>query len=441
MNRNLKEINFEKCKHRIVIYHEKFLNKNTIENKFQFLLSFKFIFLNDRIVTHLWNEKKTFYDLFAKFASLKLYALIKNWIQDKNYHCYRCNQIVRRVHVFEKFFIFHLAIRCDFEMMLMIKNMRTFDNIKFTSNTLAWHFLLNTNDAFCLHIVAKLNKLIIVQNLLLQKLKTLNKRFESKVYTLMHVIAHRLSHKYFQNFIKFLMNEICVFRVDMHAKTLNEMTSLKTVFSDNMINANSIYSLLSFQDQDSLNFDHLLNIIVNNKDHEINIKINKIRLIIIDNKIDMTNAQNSLYIAVINTVAKNWDQKFTKTTMIMWKTLIADRVFLNYFDDHDITSLIFAIEKTSLTFLENLDILKKNDMKQLSLNFLTFDKDGDIFHILAQLSNNRSVINIVEKNIERQSRMLILNHDSRSTTMTYLIKHDFEKCLKYLNQLSEFFWK
>ena len=34
MNRDFKKINFEKCKHRIVIYHEKFLNKNMIKNKF-----------------------------------------------------------------------------------------------------------------------------------------------------------------------------------------------------------------------------------------------------------------------------------------------------------------------------------------------------------------------------------------------------------------------
>ena len=144
------------------------------------------------------------------------------------------------------FFIFHFAIQCDFEIMFMIKNMRTLNNIKFTSNILIWHFLLNANDAFYFHIAAKLNKFVIVRNLLLQKSKTFNERFENKVYTLMHVIAHRLNHKYFQNFIEFLMNEICVSRVDMHARTLNEMTLLKTVFSDNMINANSIYNLWSF---------------------------------------------------------------------------------------------------------------------------------------------------------------------------------------------------
>ena len=172
----------------------------------------------------------------------------------------------------------------------MIKNIRTFNNIEFTLNTLIWHFLLNANDAFCFHIIAKLNKLIIIQNLLLQKLKTFNKRFKSRIYTLMHVIAHRLNHKYFQNFIKFLMSEICVSCVDMHAKILNKMISLKTIFFNNMINANLIYNLLNSQNQNNLNFDHLLNIIIDNKDHEINIKINKIKLIIINNKIDMTNA-------------------------------------------------------------------------------------------------------------------------------------------------------
>ena len=80
-------------------------------------------------------------------------------------------------------------------------------------------------------------------------------------------------------------------------------------------------------------------------------------------------------------------------------------------------------------------------MKQLSLNYLTFDKDDDIFHIFVQLNNDRSVIDIVERNIERQSWMFIFNYDFRSTTMTYLIKHDFEKCLKYLDQFSEFFWR
>ena len=72
--------------------------------------------------------------------------------------------------------------------------------------------------------------------------------------------------------------------------------------------------------------------------------------------------------------------------------MITDRVSLNYFDDHNITFfitfLIFAIKKASLTFLKNLDILKKNDMKQLSLNFLILDKDDDIFYILVQLNND-----------------------------------------------------
>ena len=101
------------------------------------------------------------------------------------------------------------------------------------------------------------------------------------------------------------MNEFCVSRLDMHARTLNKIISLKTIFSDNMINANSIYNLLNFQDQDNLNFDHLLNIIVDNKNYEINIKINKIRLIIIDSKINMTNAQSSSYIVVINIITEN----------------------------------------------------------------------------------------------------------------------------------------
>ena len=64
MNSDFKLIVFENCKHRIVIYDEKILNKNTIENKirflqntienkFRFLLSSEVIFFNDRIVTHL----------------------------------------------------------------------------------------------------------------------------------------------------------------------------------------------------------------------------------------------------------------------------------------------------------------------------------------------------------------------------------------------------
>ena len=56
---------------------------------------------------------------------------------------------------------------------------------------------------------------------------------------------------------------------------------------------------------------------------------------------------------------------------------------LNYFDDHDMTSLIVAIENASSAFLKNLNILKKNKMKQLNLNFLILDKNDDISHILA----------------------------------------------------------
>ena len=114
-------------------------------------------------------------------------------------------------------------------------------------------------------------------------------------------------------------------------------------------------------------------------------------------------------------------------------------MFLNYFNVHDITSLIHAIENASLAFLKILDILTKNEMKQLRLNFLTFDKNNDISRAFAQRSNDRNIFNIVERNTERQSRKFIFNYDSRSAAIIYLIKHDFEKCLKYLNQLSEFF--
>ena len=114
-------------------------------------------------------------------------------------------------------------------------------------------------------------------------------------------------------------------------------------------------------------------------------------------------------------------------------------MFLNYFDDYDSTSLILAIENASSAFLKNLDILKKNEMKQLSLNFLILDKNDDIFYILVQRSSDRKIFDIVERNIKRQSQMFISDHDSRSATMAYLIKNDFEKCLTYLNQLSESF--
>ena len=73
------------------------------------------------------------------------------------------------------------------------------------------------------------------------------------------------------------------------------------------------------------------------------------------------------------------------------------------------------------------------------MNFLTFDKDGDIFHILVQRSSDRKILDIVKKNIERQSQMFISDHDFRSAAMTYLIKNNFEKCLTYLDQLLKFF--
>ena len=159
-----------------------------------------------------------------------------------------------------------------------------------------------------------MNKFIIIKNLLLQKSKILNERFKSKIYTLMHVIA-RKENEYFQNIVKFLMSENRISRADMHARTLNERTSLKTTFSRYMINAKSIYSLLSSRDQDSLNFDYLLNIIVNNKNYNVNFKIHMIRTIIINNKIEMTNARNSFYNVIVNNVEKNENQKFTKMIM------------------------------------------------------------------------------------------------------------------------------
>ena len=111
VDRDLEGANFEECKHRTVTCHEEFLSKDTVENKLRPLLPSEFIFPNDRTATHLWDEKGTPCGLFAGLASLELYASIRNWTQDKDCHCYRCNQVVRRVHVFEEFFIFHLAIR------------------------------------------------------------------------------------------------------------------------------------------------------------------------------------------------------------------------------------------------------------------------------------------------------------------------------------------
>ena len=45
----------------------------------------------------------------------------------------------------------------------------------------------------------------------------------------MHVIT-RKENECFQNIIKFLMSEIYVFCVNIHAKALNKRTSLKTTF-------------------------------------------------------------------------------------------------------------------------------------------------------------------------------------------------------------------
>ena len=132
MNSNIKEFIFENCKHRIVIYDEKFLNKNTIENKLRSFLSSEVIFFNDWIITHRWIEKKSFCDLFAELLSLKLYNSIKNWIKNENCSCNYYKHIVSRMHetvkIFEKSFIFHFAIRCDFRIMFLIEHMRTLDN-------------------------------------------------------------------------------------------------------------------------------------------------------------------------------------------------------------------------------------------------------------------------------------------------------------------------
>ena len=435
---------FEDCKHRTVLCDEKPLSKDTVENKLRPLLPSEVIFLNDRTITHRWDEKGSSCGLFAGPASLELYASIRNWTKDEDCPCNHCKHIVRRmletVGISGETFIFHLAVRCDSRMVSLIKHMRTLDNTEFTPTTSSWHSLLNADGAPCLHIAAQLGEFAIIPSLLLQKPETLNERFGSRAYTLMHVIARKTSRSP-QYIIEFLMSEFRVPCVDMHARALNGRTPLETAFSFNMANAKSIYSLLSSRDQDSLDFSHLLSIIVGRKGHNVDFRIDMIRLITINSKIDMTNAHSSPYIVLIYSVEGNWDQKSTETALAMWKALIVGRVPLNYFDDHGMTPLAVAIENAPSAFLEDLDTLKENEMEQLGLNFLTLDKDGDTPHTLAQRSSDRRILDIVERNTERQSRMPIPDHDPRSAAMAYLIKGDFEKCLKYLDQLPESPWR
>jgi hypothetical protein len=436
---------FENCKHRTVICNED-LTRDTIENKLRPLLPSEGMFLNDRTVTHLWDEEGTSCGLFAGsvFSLSELYASISKWVKDGDCSCHYCKHAIHHLHetisVSGATSIFHLAIRCDSRMVSLIKHMQTLDNIELTSTTSDWHSLLNADGAPCLHIAANLHKPAIIEGLLLQKPETLNESFGSRAYTLMLVIADS-GQRYPRNIIEFLMSEVRSPRVDMYARDLKERTPLEIAFSRHFINAESIYNLLSPHDHDRLDHGQLLSRIARNNGHKIQHKVDMIKLITTDRKIDMANARSNPYNAAIDSVAGNWNEKSTNTAIKMWEALIANRVPMNHFDDHGTTALAHAIENASSAFLEVLDDMAEIEIEQLGLNFLTVDKDGDTPHTLAQQSDDRSKLDIIERYIKKQSRRPIPDHDPRSAAMAYFINNDFEQCLQYLDQLPESAWR
>jgi len=431
---------FENCNHRTVICNEH-LTRDTVENKLRSLLPSESMFLNDQPVTHLWDEEGTSCVLFAGSVSPGLYVSIRSWIKDQNCSCYSCKHAIddmqETVSVSGGTFIFHLAIRCDFRMVPLIKHMQVLDNIKFTPTTSDWHSLLNADGAPCLHIAANLHNLkpAIIEGLLLQKPETLNESFGSRAYTLMHVIADN-GRQYPRNIIEFLMSEARSPRVTMYARDWKGRTPLEIAFSRHMVNAEWIYNLLSPHDRDSLDYGHLLSKIARNKAHDILYKVDLIKLITTDRKIDLANARSNPYNAAIDSVEGNWNEKSTNTAMTMWNALIAHQVPMNHFDDHGTTTLAHAIENAPSAFLEVLDKMTETEM-----NFLTVDKDGDTPHTLAQQRNDRSVLDIVKRNIVKQSQRPIPDHDPRSAAMACYIKNDYGQCLQYLDQLPKSSWR
>jgi len=202
-----------------------------------------------------------------------------------------------------------------------------------------------------------------------------------------------------------------------------------------------MYNLTSPRDRDSLDSGHLLSIIACNRGHNIQHRVDMIKLITTDRKIDMANARSNPYNAAIDSVAGNWNEKSTNKAMKMWKALIVNRVPMNHFDDHGTTALAHAIENAPPAFLEVLDNMTENKMEQLGLNFLTVDKDGDTPHTLAQQSDDRSKLDFIERYIKKQSRRPIPDHDPRSAAMACYIKNDYGQCLQYLDQLPESSWR
>ncbi len=201
-----------------------------------------------------------------------------------------------------------------------------------------------------------------------------------------------------------------------------------------MVNAETIYRLMSPRDQDSLDF-------VGNTGPNVRRTIDMIKLITTDRTIDMTNARSSPYYAAIQRPHGNWNQEKTNTAMAIWKTLIAGRVPLDHFDAHGTTPLAHTIENALLEFLRELDTLTKDQMKQLRLNFLTLDKDGDTPHALAGRRDDRRFLDIVKRNVERQSGRSISDHGPRSAAMAYMIKSESGQCLECLALLSESSWR
>lgn len=431
------------CKHRTVIC-DGGLTRDTIENKLRPLLPSES--LNNRPVIHHWDEEETSCVLFAGFVSSELDTSISSWIKDQDCDCYSCERAVHQLHETANdsggSFIFHLAIRCDSRMVPLIKHMQVLDDTKFTPTISDWYSLLNADGAPCLHMAAKLHvpKPAIVEGLLLQKPETLNESFGSKAYTLMHVIADS-GGRYPSNIIVSLMSAHRIPRVNMYARDWKGRTPLEIAFSRYMVNAESIYNLLSPQDRDSLDYGHLLSTIARHKDRNIEYKVYLIKLITTDRKIDLANARSNPYNAVLDSVEGDWNEKSTNTAMTLWKALIANKVPVNHYDTHGTTSLAHAIENAPSAFLEVLDKITEDEKEQLGMNFLTFDGDGDTLLILAQRRSDRSILDIIERHVQKQSQRPIPDHDPRSAAMACWIKNDFRQCLQYLDQLPESSWR
>ena len=343
---------------------------------------------------------------------------------------------------FEVHFVIHFTVRCNSHMMKMIKRIRTIEDAELIFKESNKHKLLNATDEPSLHIAARESKLEAVKHLLFEASHLLNVKFDVMAHTLLHsAVDDERRH-----IIDFLMSKDRKPRVDHHAKNIHDSTSLKCALRKSISIAQPLYDVMTAQDKSNLNVYDLLDIIVQQHEKSLKVRLNMTARIIkklnYESRNECCNLYNvavDSYMCELNSEEKNAKQ-YQERAIRMWRLMHHHRVTLQDFDSHDTTSIAHAIQNASLVFVKNL--VESSNLEIQRTSWSTIDKNGDTFYDIAKRREESSILSIVKEQIARDSlKYFLLQKNYRSVAEIYYTQKYFIKCLECLDQLQNSDWK